>query len=402
MSKGRAAESPGNYDEIIDAYLCEGPQEHLPGYEIGKVLGRGTFSTCFLGSHQVTNSRVAIKRIARKDIDLSFLRREVKIWNNLDHPNIVRLFEVIPMPNHFYLTMEYADSGELFRWLENSGGGLPLRQALEICQQICWALMYLHAKGVAHRDLKLENILLSRRQEGDLMVKVSDFGFAVSNERSCREWLGSSAYTAPEILQKKPYDPYKGDCWSLGITLFALLTGYLPFSHVEDDEPGVTDIDQKIRQRVRQGSYQIPPHLDRDIAELIGSLLEVDPARRLSAEDTFRRLNAIIHRRFGSPPLKFHSKEESIRGSPFDASITVQGILSRRDHFVRLGADESKARKDNDSGDRHGHKEPWFGSSYSFMSYASIGAAEKPQYQLLDDNSSPDNSPPLHSRPFGS
>lgn len=252
----------------------------VPGYELQMMIGKGAFSECWLAKHLLTGRRVAIKVVPRAE-DYAFLEREITIWKDLDHPNIIQLYEVIPKENAIYLSMEYAKDGEVFDYLKNRPTGIPEKDALSIFAQLCLAIKYMHDNCIAHRDIKLENILLTNK-----IVKLADFGFSTqfSTERPCQEWLGSPDYSAPEILRNEPYDPRKSDSWSLGVVLFALMTGYLPFSRSEDDDGIIVDIELKVRERVLQGNFYLPASIPKSVQTIIINLLQDDPKSRWSTE----------------------------------------------------------------------------------------------------------------------
>lgn len=271
-----AREQCGGACLMIDDYV-----ERPPGYVLDRIIGRGSFSECWLARHELSGCPVAIKKISRSRSDGRLLEREVNTWLPLEHPNILQLYEVIPLHDSIYLAMEWAESGELFSLLAAHPKGLPQNMALNLFSQICEAVHYLHGKGVAHRDLKLENIMLSENQS---IAKVGDFGFACvwtgNGSNQCKEWLGSPEYSAPELLINAPYDPIKADCWSLGVILYALFTGYLPFSGLEDDCGGIMDVERKIRHRVINKMYEIPHGFPPELIELLQGLLEYDVATR--------------------------------------------------------------------------------------------------------------------------
>lgn len=271
-----AKEQAGRSYLTVDDYV-----ERPPGYVLDRIIGRGSFSECWLARHELSGCRVAIKKVSKNRSDGRLLEREVNTWLPLDHPNILQLYEVIALHDSIYLAMEWAESGELFKLLAAHPKGLCRHMAISLFAQVCEAVHYLHERGVAHRDLKLENIMLS----GDRSIaKIGDFGFACAwgGDRGghCTEWLGSPEYSAPELLTNVPYDPVKADCWSLGVILYALLTGYLPFSGLEDDCGGIINVERKIRHRVINKMYEIPERFPPEFIGLLQGLLEYDAARR--------------------------------------------------------------------------------------------------------------------------
>lgn len=272
---------PKEDTELADLLQLNCYRESPPGYELQHLMGTGTFSECWEATHELSGCKVAIKKIQRRRLSVPMLEREINLWSQLDHPNVVSLFEVCPTMENVYLAMEAVEGGELFKLLAQNPQGFPSAQALDYFVQIVEAVHYLHEQGIAHRDLKLENILLTKEHS---IVKLADFGFACHSPKDqsveCREWLGSPEYSAPEILDNRPYDPIKADCWSLGVIFFALLTGYLPFTGVEDDCGGIKDVERKIRYRVAHGQYEIPSQVSPELALIIKWLLHPNANQR--------------------------------------------------------------------------------------------------------------------------
>ncbi|ESN99549.1 hypothetical protein HELRODRAFT_84170, partial [Helobdella robusta] len=218
---------------------------------------------------------VAIKIIDKtqlNSVSLQKLRREVKIMKMLDHPNIVKLYEVIETERTLNLVMEYASRGELFDYLV-ANGRMKERDARVTFRQIISAVQYCHQKHILHRDLKAENLLLDE----DLNVKIADFGF--SNEFTVGTKLdtfcGSPPYAAPELFQGKKYDGPEVDVWSLGVILYTLVSGSLPFDGQNLKE---------LRERVLRGKYRIPFYMSTDCENLLKKFLVLNPLKRTSLD----------------------------------------------------------------------------------------------------------------------
>lgn len=210
----------------------------------------------------------------------------------LDHPNIVKLYQVIETEKTLYLVMEYASGGEVFDYLV-SHGRMKEKEARAKFRQIVSAVQYCHQKKIIHRDLKAENLLL----DSEMNIKIADFGF--SNEFVPGEKLdtfcGSPPYAAPELFQGKKYDgpEVDGMCfggwlsivfnlnrfpslvWSLGVILYTLVSGSLPFDGVNLKE---------LRDRVLRGKYRIPFYMTTDCENLLKKFLVLNPAKRASLE----------------------------------------------------------------------------------------------------------------------
>ncbi|RXN24797.1 MAP microtubule affinity-regulating kinase 3-like isoform X2 [Labeo rohita] len=194
----------------------------IGNYRLLKTIGKGNFAKVKLARHILTGSEVAIKIIDKTQLNptsLQKLSREVTIMKNLNHPNIVKLFEVIETEKTLFLVMEYASGGEVFDYLV-AHGRMKEKEARAKFRQIVSAVQYCHQKHIVHRDLKAENLLL----DADMNIKIADFGF--SNEfmvgNKLDTFCGSPPYAAPELFQGKKYDGPEVDVWSLGVILYTL------------------------------------------------------------------------------------------------------------------------------------------------------------------------------------
>lgn len=252
-----------------------GDEPHIGKYRLIKTIGKGNFAKVKLARHVPTDREVAIKIIDKTQLNPSSLNklfREVKIMKVTDHPNIVKLFEVIETEKTLYLVMEYASGGEVFDYLV-AHGRMKEKEARAKFRQIVSAVQYCHQKGIVHRDLKAENLLL----DADLNIKIADFGF--SNEFTLGNKLdtfcGSPPYAAPELFQGKKYDGPEVDVWSLGVILYTLVSGSLPFDGQNLKE---------LRERVLRGKYRIPFYMSTDCESLLKKLLVLNPAKRASLE----------------------------------------------------------------------------------------------------------------------
>lgn len=204
-------------------------QPHIGNYRLLKTIGKGNFAKVKLARHILTGKEVAVKIIDKTQLNSSSLQklfREVRIMKVLNHPNIVKLFEVIETEKTLYLVMEYASGGEVFDYLV-AHGRMKEKEARAKFRQIVSAVQYCHQKFIVHRDLKAENLLL----DADMNIKIADFGF--SNEftfgNKLDTFCGSPPYAAPELFQGKKYDGPEVDVWSLGVILYTLVSGSLPF-----------------------------------------------------------------------------------------------------------------------------------------------------------------------------
>ncbi|XP_014209439.1 serine/threonine-protein kinase SIK3-like isoform X2 [Copidosoma floridanum] len=242
-------------------------------YDLEMTIGKGNFAVVKMATHIVTNSKVAIKIIDKTKLDednLAKIFREVSIMKRLRHPHIIRLYQVMETEKMIYLVTELASGGEIFDYLVKNGK-MSEPEARRVFHQIIQAVAYLHKKGIVHRDLKSENVLL----DADNNVKLVDFGF--SNEYTpgvlLTTWCGSPPYAAPEIFQGRQYDGPKVDIWSLGVVLYVLVCGALPFN-------GPTM--HLLTSAVFSGKFRVPFFMSQDCEHLLKHMLVPDPERRYS------------------------------------------------------------------------------------------------------------------------
>ncbi|EMP26865.1 SNF-related serine/threonine-protein kinase [Chelonia mydas] len=267
-------------------------------YDLERTLGKGHFAVVKLARHVFTGEKVAVKVIDKSKLDVSAagqLLQEVRCMKLVQHPNVVRLYEVIDTHSKLYLILELGDGGDMFDHIMRHEGGLAEGRAKHYFAQIVHAISYCHKLHVVHRDLKPENVVFFREQG---VVKLTDFGF--SNRFQPGKMLttscGSLAYSAPEILLGDEYDAPAVDVWSLGVILYMLVCGQPPFQEANDSETLTMIMDCR---------YTIPPHVSAQCSEyaapvpsppglsgapgaqpdgLIGRMLQRDPKQRASLE----------------------------------------------------------------------------------------------------------------------
>ncbi|KAM9356447.1 MAP/microtubule affinity-regulating kinase 3a isoform 8-T8 [Pholidichthys leucotaenia] len=277
----------------------EPQQPHVGNYRLLKTIGKGNFAKVKLARHMLTGREVAIKIIDKTQLNpnsLQKLFREVRIMKILNHPNIVKLFEVIETERTLYLVMEYASGGEVFDYLV-AHGRMKEKEARAKFRQIVSAVQYCHQKHIVHRDLKAENLLL----DADMNIKIADFGF--SNEFTLGNKLdtfcGSPPYAAPELFQGKKYDGPEVDVWSLGVILYTLVSGSLPFDGQNLKE---------LRERVLRGKYRIPFYMSTDCENLLKRFLVLNPAKRGTLEQIMK--DRWINTGFEEDELKPYTEPE--------------------------------------------------------------------------------------------
>ncbi|XP_040912857.1 serine/threonine-protein kinase SIK1 [Toxotes jaculatrix] len=242
-------------------------------YEIIRTLGKGNFAVVKLARHKVTKTQVAIKIIDKTRLNPSNLEkiyREVQIMKLLNHPHIIKLYQVMETKDMLYIVTEYAKNGEMFDHL-TSNGRMSEDEARKKFWQILTAVDYCHRHHIVHRDLKTENLLL----DANMNIKLADFGFGnfYNAGEPLSTWCGSPPYAAPEVFEGKEYEGPQLDIWSLGVVLYVLVCGSLPF-----DGPSLP----VLRQRVTEGRFRIPFFMSQDCENLIRKMLVVDPAKRIT------------------------------------------------------------------------------------------------------------------------
>ncbi|KAF7030800.1 hypothetical protein CFC21_042260 [Triticum aestivum] len=271
-------------------------------YELGRVLGKGTFAKVYHARHVQTGESVAIKVLDREKAVrsglVSHIKREIAVLRRVRHPNIVHLFEVMATKTKIYFVMELVRGGELFSRV--SKGRLKEDIARRYFQHLISAVGFCHTRGVFHRDLKPENLLVD--EAGNL--KVSDFGLSAVAEPFQPEGLlhtfcGTPAYVAPEVLARRGYEGAKADIWSCGVILFVLMAGYLPFH------------DQNLMamyRKVYKGEFRCPRWFSKDLTSLIMRFLDTNPSTRIT-------LPEVMESRWfkkGFRPVKFYIEDDQL------------------------------------------------------------------------------------------
>ncbi|OIT31263.1 PREDICTED: CBL-interacting serine/threonine-protein kinase 7-like [Nicotiana attenuata] len=252
----------------------------LGKYQLGRLLGRGSFAKVYHGRCLNNNTNIAIKVIDKTSIkDPSMeprIIREVSVMTRVnDHPNIIKLDEVLATKTKIYLIMEIATGGDLYAKM-NRRGRFSDSTARYYFHQLVSALHFCHQNGVTHRDIKLQNLLLDQNNN----LKISDFGLSALPEQLNNGLLhtacGTPAYTAPEVAYRKGYDGAKADSWSCGVILFAFLSGFLPF-----DDSNISNMYRAIHRRI----FKFPDWVSKPARNIIKRLLDPNPSTRLSIEE---------------------------------------------------------------------------------------------------------------------
>lgn len=248
------------------------------GFNMGATLGEGSYAKVKCAFWIQINKRVAIKIInkkkAPKDFQTRFLPRELDVMKRVKHPNLIELYDILHLNGKVYLIMEMAGHGDLLEYIKLRGA-IPEEKAKGMYIQLSHAISYLHQKDIVHRDLKCENILLDVKNQ----VKVSDFGFArrVIDDELSSTFCGSAAYAAPEILQGIPYVGKAYDIWSMGVILYIMVAGSMPY----DD----SNIKKMIRyQTERKVGFSKSRPMTPEVKYLIHHMLEAKVHARYSID----------------------------------------------------------------------------------------------------------------------
>ena len=253
-------------------------------YEVKQKIGKGKFGLVKCGINKETKKPVAIKIMAKKNMDKSDLelaKVEIDILKIGQHPNIIKLYDIYENENYIYIIMEYCSGGDLLSYFEYHEYELPETKVCEIIHKLSMAIYYLHSYGIVHRDLKPENILMTDlSMQAD--IRLLDFGLSkiVGNDEKCTEPYGTLSFVAPEVLQGKPYDK-SVDLWSIGIIAFLLLCGYLPF----DDKHSEREIARQTIQDPVPFEEKIWSKYSPEAKSFVDGLLQKKPEKRYTIKE---------------------------------------------------------------------------------------------------------------------
>ena len=250
---------------------------YIGDYIIKETIGTGTFSKVKLGINKYTKEKVAIKLLEKSKItekeDLKRINREISIIKKLSHPNIIKINEIFENEKYYYIIMDYCSKGELFDYIVKKTK-LTEDESSFFFYQIINAIEYIHKKNIVHRDLKPENLLLTENNK----IKIIDFNlsnyFYKNNLLSTP--CGSPCYAAPEMVRGKKYNGFKTDIWAIGIILYAMSCGYLPF---EDSDNEI------LFQKILECDLEFPNFLSFECIDIIKKILNVNPYDRFYIND---------------------------------------------------------------------------------------------------------------------
>ena len=343
MALGNAVPSDATSDALWRIHMGSRPAAAAAGpaheYRMGKTLGTGTFGKVKLAQRVADGELFAVKCLNRARIVLASqsgrLAKEIRLLKLLNHPNVIRLHEVLHTNAEILMVMEYVPGGDLLDVL-NTQPRFAEKEVRHIFGQVVCGVAFCHSLGVAHRDLKPENILIKRSADdgGGHEIKVADFG--LSTLMPAGEFLktacGSPHYVAPEILNfdgEAKYDGREADVWSLGVILHVMLCYKLPFE---------AESTQLLYARIRAGLPALPPSLTPSAASLLHGMLEVAPERRLSLtqvashewlrlQSETPRLSQLVDAVVAHDPgaLEALAAASAVSGTAFDAAAAGGG-----------------------------------------------------------------------------
>lgn len=317
-------------------------RKSIGDWDFIKTIGAGSMGKVKLARHNTTGEVCAVKIVPRaaklfqrahandppvlnpqqaaqrqKDFEKEVARdkrtiREAALGRLLFHPFICRLYEMVPMTNHYYMLFEYVEGGQMLDYIV-SHGSLKEKNARKFVRGIASALDYCHKNSVVHRDLKIENIMIN--QKGD--IKIIDFGLSnlYSPTTLLKTYCGSLYFAAPELLSARPYTGPEVDVWSFGVVLYVLVCGKVPF-----DDKSVSVLHEKIKR----GNVEYPEFLSKECVSLLSRMLVVDPLKRATLYEIMQ--HPWMNRGYDHPPSSYVPKRVPL-SLPLDPNI-VKSIAS--------------------------------------------------------------------------
>ncbi|XP_057511828.1 serine/threonine-protein kinase ATG1c-like [Actinidia eriantha] len=320
-----------------------GGGRYVGDYVVGQQIGAGSFSVVWHARHKVHDTEVAIKEIVTGRLNKKLhesLMSEIVILKQINHPNIIRLHDIIEETGRIHLVLEFCRGGDLSMYIQQRQGRVPEATAKYFMQQLAAGLQILRENNLIHRDLKPQNLLLSTNSD-NAVLKIADFGFARSLQpRGLAETLcGSPLYMAPEIMQLQKYDA-KADLWSVGAILFQLVTGRTPFT-------GNNQI-QLLQNIMKSTELQFPPekkNLNPDCIDLCRKLLRRNPVERLTFEEFFN--HPFLSQGQPDELLRNRRSQRTIDSFPFSEHNLVRNAEEgRQDDWLPFSLDDDSRGPD--------------------------------------------------------
>ncbi|KAI0097957.1 hypothetical protein GGR51DRAFT_565996 [Nemania sp. FL0031] len=318
---------------------------HIGPWQLGKTLGKGSAARVRLARHHTTQDVVAVKILAKNMTQLTgagsmaeldkwdrtrdefnsqrhmplSIEREVAVLKLIDHPHIVKLHDIWENRSEIYLVLEYMDGGDMFSYI-SAFGPLPEFEMVGYFRQILTALEYVHSFNICHRDIKPENILM----QSNGIVKIADFGMAAiqqSPTHALRTSCGSPHYAAPELFARNRYQGDKVDIWSMGCLLYVTLCRRLPFDDPDGNVP-------KLLAKAKKGVYYVPAFLSTEARDLIGKMITVNPAKRISIRQIWqhpliRKYDDLDDLNDGGPAVTSRASDKSKPVPPEELDVQI-------------------------------------------------------------------------------
>lgn len=251
----------------------------IENYVLGRALGQGAYASVRLATNKQTKQKVAIKIYEKHKLcDIrkkTGVKREIYILKKLNHPYTIKLLETIDDNKQVSLVTEYVGGSSLHWYLRRKiERKIPEQEAKRLFMQILAGVHYVHSLNIAHRDIKLENILL----DADQNVKIIDFGFSTCSpkEKRVKLFCGTPSYMSPEIVNNQEYSGQAADVWALGVLLFAMLCGSFPFTGVNDRD---------LFRKISRGNFSFPTHVGQAARDMIKKMIQINPLNRPNCSD---------------------------------------------------------------------------------------------------------------------
>ena len=325
-------------------------------YELGEILGKGSFAQVCQAKEKQSGRRVAVKIIEKKVIDgkqKEYIRIEMSVMKLVRHPNVMRLEQVFETKSKIYMVMPLYLGGDLYEYMKhNARHGLKEDESRQVIYNVLSALKYLHSVGIVHRDLKPENLLLVRENEPTNIV-ITDFGlskFAAPHE-AMKAACGTLSYVAPEVLRMEGYGK-EVDLWSTGVIMFLTLRAKLPFHD--------TTKNRIIARILRQNVQMVDPHwqkISKEAKDLISKLLIKNPAQRITCENAMKHswFEPIMEEKQNMKKTKGdnNNNNENISNKANMKTDKGKGVLLEQEYGATQSVKDIKVYNENNMNDNN-------------------------------------------------